>query len=123
MKKVIVGLLLVTVMTAVFALSDGPKKVLLAWEPVVDCSYNVYRKAAGDTNYRRIGITESINFIDTNIDLTTYTYAVTSVDTARVESDLSTIATFDATVNNDNIVRITKVEQQRDLYVGITIGE
>lgn len=118
-------ILLAVSLVGVFATENSSKKVVISWEPSLaedlKC-YQVYRKVDSE-DFRLIGMTESIKFLDTNVDInTTYTYTVTALDTSFNESTRSLAVHF---VNSDNIapatIRVTGAHVQNDVYVGISV--
>ena len=102
-----------------------PKSVVLSWEKPEESDlnyYKVYRKV-GLEDFRLVGMTESVQFLDTNIvENTTYTYAVSAVDTSANESTRSLEVIFmNSDVTAPSTIRVTGVSQQNDVYVGISV--
>ena len=128
MKKIWFSILTLVTCAVVFAQTvEAPTDVMLSWnasEAEDLKSYRVWRSTAGSPEFKLIGDTTSIKFIDTTVDAaTTYTYRVTALDLVGNESEPSSNTEF---VFNDvekpAIVRVTRAETMPgEVHVGITI--
>lgn len=125
MKKLVLLGLFLLIVSFGFSANVRPKRLFLAWEKSEESDlnyYKIYRKV-GLENFRLVGMTESVQFLDTNIsENTTYTYAVSAVDTSANESTRSLEVVFtNADVVAPAVIRVTGVTQQNDVYVGISV--